>query len=148
MVHRVVTSVGHSSREQVPRSTVQIDLRRVVVRTGPHNVVGTFTTYNLLKPRWLKPPACGQVGLGFQEQHLTVLSSSRRGDPVAAETAVSQDQVQVRFVDAHTIRLTVPLAALGSDYTAAAPWIGFAGGYACPPLAQSEDDTGVVTPQA
>jgi len=144
---KVVVSVGHSPRATVPRSLVQIDLKRVMLRTNAGNLLATFTTYNRMHPAWKDAPACGQVGVEFQGQHLALFSSSSRVDQVYGDTAVAQDQVRVRFVDSHTVRLRVPLAALGTDFTATEPWVGFANGFVCPPGGQEEDDTSVVTPQ-
>jgi hypothetical protein len=141
-------SVGHSPRATVPRSLVQIDLKRVELRTDAGTVLATFTTYNRMHPALMKAPACGQLGVEFQAQHLTLFSSSSRVDQVYGDTAVAQDQVRVRFVDSHTVRLRVPVAALGTDFTATEPWVGFANGFICPPGGQEEDDTGVVTPRS
>jgi hypothetical protein len=54
----------------------------------------------------------------------------------------------VRFLSSHVVRLKVPLAALGSHFTAKEQWNGFSLGYVCPPGGQRVDLTNVVTPGA
>lgn len=100
-----------------------------------------------MKPDWLKPPECGQVGIGFQQQDLDLLSSRLRtyeGD----SHAVGQDNVTVRLLNSHTIRLSVPRSALGEGFSATEPWLGFAVGYGCPPMNGGLSQTDVVTPRA
>ncbi len=140
-----VTSVATVRRNPTP--VYAIELRRVVLRTSSRTVVATFTTFDAIKPIWLKPPECGQVGIGFQQQDLDLLSSRLRtyeGD----SQAVNQDNVTVRLLNSHTIRLSVPRAALGEGFSATEPWLGFAVGYGCPPLNGGLSQTDVVTPTA
>lgn len=146
----VVVSVGHSPRSTDPppppgHVSGAIDLKRVVLRTGPSNIVARFTTYNRLHIAWMeRPTACGQVGIYFSAQHL-VLSSAAKPEIDHGDTAVGPDQVHVRFLNRHEIGLRVPRAALGEGFTASEPWNGYSLGYVCPPGGQQEDDTGLVT---
>lgn len=148
----VVVSVGHSPRStdpppRRPDIRADIDLRRVVLRTGPRDVVATFTTYNRMHLAWMRSPtACGQVGIYFDAQHLT-MSSSPRTETDYGDTAVAHDRVHVRFLTHHLVRLTVPRAALGTDFSASESWVGYSLGTVCPPGGQQEDNTGTVTPE-
>lgn len=140
-----ITSVATVHRNPMP--VYPMELRRVVLKTSSTTVVATFTTFDAMEPRWLKPPECGQVGIGFQRQDLDLLSSRLRtyeGD----SHAVSQDNVTVRLLNSHTIRLSVPRSALGEGFSATEPWLGFAVGYGCPPMNGGLSQTAVVTPRA
>lgn len=137
-----------TSQTVSPRSVAHIDLRKVVLHAGPRQVVATFTTYNRLFRPGLMAPVCGQVGINFQTQDLSLLSSSVRVFLSSGETAVSQDQVTTDFLGPHAVRLTVPTAALGSSFNSSEPWLGFSVGYNCPPGGSDEDHTSVVTPRA
>ena len=43
----------------------------------------------------------------------------------AGQTAIPHSQVDVQFLGLRRVRLTVPLAALGSHFTPTEPWVGY-----------------------
>ncbi len=137
-----VMSVGRSPRQTSPGPDGIIDLRRVVVKTGTRTLVATVSTYT--PTRGLTSHSCGAVGVYFVSQHLVLLSSDRiHGE---AEKMVPQSKVTFRLLSAHTARLSVPIAALGSRFTPTEAWRGFSQGPYCPPLGVAGDRTGLVTP--
>ncbi len=111
-------------------------------------MVATFTTYSPLHLAWMQSPtACGQVGVYLLTQHRS-WSSSANAESDQGETAVPRSRVEAEFVSSHVVRLTVPLAALGTRFSPTEPWLGYSLGYICPPGGQREDETAVVRPAA
>lgn len=150
---RVIVSVGHSPRSTDPSPrpgyvSPAIDLRRVVLHSGPQGVVATFTTYSPMRVAWMRlSNACGQVGIYLPGQHLK-MSTSSSPETEQGETVVAHSQVGVQFVSRRVVRLKAPLAAFGSRFSPTEPWLGYSLGYNCPPGDQQEDETNLVTPGA